>query len=279
MSGSTNVNTKGNANREYYDSLADGVYSSTAPHLRHAAIRRLYDAMVKNAFDIGKDRRDGRACRVLDIGAGDGIATASFLRLGAHVMAVDVSERQLQQLQVSCKSLPGQLTIRCADIDSILEEDAQFDIIVANSLLHHIPDYLDLIQRCISRLSADGVFFSFQDPMWRASMSRRDACLSWMAYVLWRLRQGDVLGGIWRRVRRMTGIYSPDSLHDNVEYHAVRDGVDQERIAELLSSAGFICEIARYCSFHSEVVQPFGEWLAIRNTFGIVAMKSLPLDD
>lgn len=273
MNDSRDSSVKGKANREYYDSLADGVYSSTAPHLRHDSIRRLYDAMVRKAFDIGKGQSEGRACKVLDIGAGDGVATASFLKLGAEVLAVDVSERQLQQLRASCDGLPGRLTIRCADIDAVLKEDIRFDVIVANSLLHHIPDYMDLVRRCILHLSDHGVFFSFQDPMWHASMSRRDAASSWIAYTLWRFGQGDVLAGIGRRLRRMAGVYSPDSLYDNVEYHVVRDGVDQRSIAELLAVAGFTCEVVEYCSFHSVLFQPFGERMNVKNSFGILACK------
>lgn len=268
----TKSSHKGEANKRYYDALPLGEYSSTAPHLRHESIRRLYGEMVEKAFDGCKDS-EGRA-RVLDLGAGDGVATASFLKLGAEVLAVDVSERQLEQLRATCAGLPGKLTIRCTDIDTILEECAQFDVIVANSLLHHIPDYLDLILRCIPRISDSGVFFSFQDPMWRASLSRRDATVSWVAYVLWRIFQGDVTAGIGRRLRRMAGIYSPDSLHDNVEYHAIRDGVNQDGIAQALICRGFMCETVRYCSLHSDKAQFFGEWLGIRNTFGMVAMKS-----
>lgn len=273
MNDSNDSAVKGKANREYYDSLADGVYSSTAPHLRHESIRQLYDVMVRKAFDMGKGQSEDRECKVLDIGAGDGVATASFLKLGAQVLAVDVSERQLQQLRALCEGLPGQLTIRCADIDTVLKEDTQFDVIVANSLLHHIPDYLDLIRRCILRLSDNGVFFSFQDPMWQASMSRRDAVFSWIAYTCWRLGQGDVLGGVNRRLRRMAGVYSADSLHDNVEYHVVRDGVDQRSISGLLSTAGFTCNVVEYCSFHSVLFQPLGERKCVKNTFGIIAHK------
>lgn len=109
--------------------------------------------------------------------------------------------------------------------------------------------------------------------MWKPSISRRDALLSWAAYSAWRLGQGDLLGGIGRRIRRMLGFYSAESLHDNTEYHAVRDGVNQNAIRAVLAAEGLECEILEYCSFHSDTLQPLGEKLGVKNTFGLLATK------
>lgn len=46
MTDLTKASHKGEANKRYYDSLVIGEHSSTAPHLRHESIRRLYDEMV-----------------------------------------------------------------------------------------------------------------------------------------------------------------------------------------------------------------------------------------
>lgn len=260
------------ANRDAYNNLEIGRYASNAPHLRHDSIRKLYAGLVETAYQTAISRVVGPVS-VLDLGAGEGTITRSFLQLGATVLPVDIAERQLEQLQVKCAGLPGRLELRCADIDSVLAEDRPFDIIVANSLLHHIPDYIDLVRRASTRLSEDGVFFCFQDPMWKPSISRRDALLSWTAYTAWRLGQGDLLGGVWRRIRRMFGLYSAESLHDNTEYHAVRDGVNQNAVRAVLAAEGFECELFEYCSFHSDAWQPLGEKLGVRNTFSLLATR------
>src|ERR1039457_1008839 len=97
----------GNCNKDTYNALADGAYVNTAPHLRHRSILDLYARLVQAAF-VATRRENGESPSVLDLGAGEGTVTRPFLELGASVLAVDISERQLEQLQVICAGLPGQ---------------------------------------------------------------------------------------------------------------------------------------------------------------------------
>jgi len=46
----------------------------------------------------------------------------------------------------------------------------------------------------------------------------------------------------------MLGIYSTDSVYDNTEYHAVRNGVNQNEIMRTLRNKGFDCTLKEYCS-------------------------------
>lgn len=261
-----------NYNKEFYDSLSEGEYVLGAPHLKHKSISGLYTDLLKKAFSLAPKSNAG-LIRVLDIGAGDGSATIPLLMHGASVLAVDISEQQLTQLRIKCSDLPGRLEVRCSDIDSVLNENQCYDMIVANSLLHHIPDYMNLIRRASLRLSENGVLFCFQDPMWNGSISRRDALISWIEFTGWRLKQSDVLGGIWRRFRRMLGIYSADSVYDNTEYHAVRSGVNQGEIVNFLHKEGFNCLLKEYCSFQSDFWQPIGEKWGVKNTFALLCTK------
>lgn len=263
--------TNATYNRDFYNALPED--RCLATYLRHESVRSLYLSLVERAYRTAERGCPGEVS-VLDLGAGEGSATLPFLELGAQVLAVDISERQLEQLLRKCGGLQGQLELRCADISDVLQENRRFDIVVANSLLHHIPDYLDLIRRASALLTEYGVFLSFQDPMWKASITRRDAVLSWAVYAGWRLGQGDLAGGIWRRIRRACGFYSATSPYDNVEYHVVRNGVDQRAIASLLVSQGFECDVFRYCSFQSDLLQPWGDRLGVKNTFGVLATRS-----
>lgn len=261
------------ANRAVYNLMEHGEYASSAPHLKHDSIRHLYEHLVSRIFKLAT--RGKTDPRVLDLGAGDGLATLPFLRLGARVVAVDISEAQLGQLKTRCAGYGDRLRIRCEDMVNVLEEGQRFDIVVMNSVLHHIPDYMAIIERAAQALTADGVFLSFQDPMLRASISTKDGFLSSVAYLCWRVTRGDVIGGAWRHFRRRLGFFSEESPYDNAEYHAVRDGVDQSAIDALFRRAGLDCQVIEYCSFHSGLLQPFGEKLGVRNTFAIVAGRKL----
>ena len=99
--------------------------------------------------------------------------TLPFLELGAQVTAVDISRDQLAALKRRCEPFSDRLEIRCEDIWVALQDTSQqYDIVVASSLLHHIPDYLTMLERVLGVLAPHGQFFSFQDPMRYDTMGR-----------------------------------------------------------------------------------------------------------
>ena len=261
------------ANQAIHDAMKTGEYALLAPHLCHQSIRSLYIKLVEYVFNAAASHSSPP--RALDLGAGDGTATVPFLERGAKVLAVDISEKQLEQLREKCEKYGALLETRKEEMSVVLSEGKKFDIIVMNSVLHHIPDYMGLLKLVSLSLSENGVFMSFQDPKWSPSISFKDAVLSNAAYFMWRVRRGEVLAGLWRRIRRMAGVYSDDSLYDNSEYHAVRDGVNQLEIRDQFVKAGLDCRIIEYCSFHSVLLQPIGERLKVRNTFAILTGRKL----
>lgn len=258
------------ANVAAYDAEATREYVDGAPHVKHAALRRLYGELVVRVFDAARTHAANPV--VLDLGAGEGSVTLPFLELGARVVAVDISESQLAALEAKCERFGDLLEVRCEDInDTLREKTRKYDIVVVNSFLHHVPDYLGLIREATTVLNPHGHFFSFQDPLRYDSLGRATMMFSSVAYVSWRVFRGDVLGGLKRRIRRARGIYLEDSVHDNVDYHVTRNGVDQDAIRHLLEELGFQCEIIPYFSTQSRLFQPLGVALSVKNTFAVIA--------
>ena len=260
------------ANAATYDAKGAKAYPSGAPHLKHATLRSLYAGLVNRVFDVARSRTAVPA--VLDLGAGEGTATLPFLERGARVTAVDISSGQLAVLQERCSGFADRLEGRCQEVSEALKStDESYDIVVANSFLHHIPDYLGLIIGATRLLGPSGQFFSFQDPMRYDQLTATSAWFSNLAYFSWRLSRGDVVGGIARRMRRHRGVYLPHSTHDNAEYHVTRNGVDQDAIAAELEALEFDCEVIRYFSTQSGPFQSLGESLGFENTFSVVACR------
>jgi SAM-dependent methyltransferase len=260
------------ANIKLYDADATEKYIEGAPHVKHASVRSLYDKLVGQAYSYAE--RYQRPPRVLDLGAGEGSATLSFLELGARVTAVDISKSQLDGLAKKCRRYAGNLEIMCLDVNEACAKITErYDIVVTNAFLHHVPDYLNLVQAADRLLSSHGLFFSFQDPLKYKTVRPIDKVFSNVAYFFWRISQGDVFGGLQRRWRRARGIYSAESKYDNAEYHVVRGGVDEEAIKAALEKNGHECAITKYFSTQSGTFQAIGQFLGIRNTFAIMARK------
>jgi ubiquinone/menaquinone biosynthesis C-methylase UbiE len=260
------------ANISAYDAEATREYIDGAPHIKHASLRKLYGKLVVKIFDSAK--KHSKTPRVLDLGAGEGSVALQFLELGAKVVAVDISNSQLDALKTKCEHLGYMLEVRCEDInDTLRDKSEKYDIIVINSLLHHVPDYLGMIREAATVLNSHGQFFSFQDPLIYDSVGKATMTFSTLAYFWWRIFRGDVIGGLRRRIRRSRGIYLEDSVHDNADCHVTRYGVDQDAIRGLFEQQGFDCNIVSYFSTQSRLFQPIGAVLSMKNTFGVVAQK------
>jgi len=262
------------ANASAYDAKATRKYINGAPHIKHTSLRKLYGKLVVQTFDGAQ--KYNKTPKVLDLGAGEGSVTLPFLELGARVVAVDISNSQLDALRNKCEHFRNMLEVRCEGIDVTLKDKSEeYDIIVVNSFLHHVPDYMGMIREAVTVLSPYGQFFSFQDPLRYDTVGKITATFSTLAYFSWRVFKGDVIGGLKRRIRRARGIYLEDSVYDNCEYHVTRNGLDQNAIRRLLEETGLNCNIVSYFSTQSKVFQPIGAVLGMKNTFAVVAQKRI----
>jgi len=261
------------ANLAAYDSEGSAAYIDGAPHLKHDQLRQLYASLLVGIFTAAK--RHNPIPRVLDLGAGEGSVTLPLLELGAHVTAVDISPDQLATLRIKCARFGDRLTTRCEDITEMLNaDDTRYDIVVANSFLHHIPNYMGLIRDLTYRLSEHGQFFSFQDPLLYSTQPRVGRLFDRIAYAAWRVTKKGAWLGFSRYWRRSRGLYLADSPHDNAEYHVLRDGVDHLAIRRLFTEQGFDCRVVKYFSTQSWFFQLLGTALSLHNTFAIIAVKN-----
>lgn len=260
------------ANEAVYNSGWTEKFVAGAPHLKHRSVRALFDRLLDEVYARAKART--AAPNFLDLGAGEGSVTVRLLTRGALVTAIDVSESQLAELRRKCALYRGQLTVHQGSIEDVLPQlDDTFDAAIASASLHHFADYLGVVREAIRHFSPHGQFVSFQDPLRYDDVSTFARTFDELSYLSWRIFQGDLWGGLRRRLLRRRGLHSECSL-DNAEYHVLRSGVDQDAIAALLRGAGFDVDIFRYFSTQSGLFQPAGEKLGIVNTFAVVARMS-----
>ncbi len=154
--------------------MADSLSNDRISYNRnvHDALAPLYERRHGEIFNPTEQRRihnllssllsktPGQdAPRVLDFGAGTGNLTRQFLGLGAFVVAADVSEGILKELRaltgrhsrLETKVLNGR------DLDG-LDSDS-FDMVAAYSVLHHLPDYLAIIDELVRVLRPGGIIY------------------------------------------------------------------------------------------------------------------------
>jgi SAM-dependent methyltransferase len=132
--------------------------------VEQARLLRVLGGLVTGGLRGGKPK-------ALDYGAGTGNVTHKLLSLGCHVTACDISRDSLRLLKHA--SAPG-APLETLQVDGSGEglPADHFDIITIYSVLHHVPDYLLLIQRLLRSLKPGGVIFidhEFNEAHWLPS--------------------------------------------------------------------------------------------------------------
>ncbi|GHH81449.1 hypothetical protein GCM10017771_03390 [Streptomyces capitiformicae] len=212
----------------------------------------------------------------MELGAGHGTFTDHLVAAGAEVEVTEMSGPSVRMLQHRFRHTTKVTVVHDRDGEAACS-GGPLDAVVCISVLHHIPDYMHTVQRLIERIVPGGAFLSFQDPLWYPRRSKTSMRLDRTAYMLWRVGQGQLRRGLATRIRRLRGVYDETNEADMVEYHVVRNGVDEEALRELLDSSFEKVELHRYWSTQSSSLQSVGELVFPPTTFGLIANNRRPL--
>jgi protein-L-isoaspartate O-methyltransferase len=248
---------------------ADHDYDKGSPHLRHPHLRRMVEQRL-TALVEQRVAETGR-CRVLEIGAGHGTFTACLVAAGAEVTVTEASSASAEHLRRTFAGT-GRVEVRYDQSgEEILAESQTWDLAVITAVLHHIPDYLGFLDRLCALIDGGGAIFTVQDPTYYPRRARLEHRADRGAYLLWRLFQGDYGRGVRTRVRRLRGVYDEQEPSDLVEYHVVRQGVDEQAIRELLADRFADVEVFTYWSTQAPLLQRLGERAGLVSNFGVQA--------
>lgn len=250
-------------------------YRVGSPHLAHW---QLYDRLVGVVrAELARARVSGRVVRVLEIGAGHGGYTEPALAQGCAVTAVEMSRPSLRVLRERYGSNDRFRAV--LDTDGSLEAIAPgFDVVLAVSVLHHVPDYVSLLRAAAGKLVPGGALVTLQDPLFYPRVNAWVHRLDRMSYLLWRLGYGHFLRGLSTALRRARGIYDDDKPGDTVEYHVVRRGVDEDAVVGAMKECFAQVRIETYWSNQFAPAQWLGERLSFNNTFAVIAHNLLSSD-
>lgn len=265
--GDTGEDQAANFQESFYHSGVD--YRQGSPHLAH---RDLYDRLVGVLRQqVTEVSGRGLPLDVVEIGAGHGGFTEPMLAAGCRVTALEMSRPSVHRLNTLYAGNP---LFRCLYTTDGSFDDLGHDYSMAAcvSVLHHIPDYLGALNDLISRIRPGGAIAIFQEPLWYPRASGLALRVNRFGYLLWRIRQGNLRQGLATQTRRVRGVYDDSNPSDMIEYHVVRNGVDEEAVYELLGKQFETVNILRYWSNQSSLIQAAGERMCLDNTFGVIAM-------
>ena len=157
----------------------------------------------------------GDRLRLLDVGCGTGLGTALLLEtpLGRRIARVELLDTSAEMLERCRRRAAGwkvEHTLRQGTLDAL--DDGTYDLVLASSVLHHIPDLGLFCGALARRQGPGGLFLHLQDPnpdagpeaeARREDLARSDGPVQRLA---WRLTWRKLAGRL-RRVLAREGDY------------------------------------------------------------------------
>src|SRR6266536_668352 len=128
---------------------------------------------------------DVRGKRLLDLGCGDGAELMEWARLGAEVVGVDNSPRQLAAAQRAAATLGVTCRLVCADLLALPEEllHGEFDVVFSSAVLTWIGDLDRWFTGVMAALRPGGTFLlEGGHPLAAFHRARRDGATDWGSY-------------------------------------------------------------------------------------------------
>jgi SAM-dependent methyltransferase len=248
-------------------------YRLGSPHLAHLP---LYDRLVGILRSQIQDLAgSGLPLTVLEVGAGAGGYTEPALAAGCRVTAVEMSRASVNRLRLKYTTNPAFQAVYDPD-GSLAAIRDQFAMVLCVSVLHHIPDYLGFLDKATRLLLPGGALLTLQDPLWYPRVGRPVHGLDRFGYFAWRLSQGNFRRGLASVIRRYRGRYDERNPSDMVEYHVIRNGLDEQAIVDALKERFKSVDIFPYWSNQLSAMQWAGDRLRVRNTFGARAAGYSP---
>jgi SAM-dependent methyltransferase len=142
---------------------ADREFHEATAHLYDPALLPIfgayYDVAIGPLLDDLASRAPGR--RALDVGCGTGGITVELARRGFDVTGIDHSPAMMEVARRKVEALPGDVKVdfRSGDVRDLPFEDASFDLLTCQGVLHHLTDVAEAVREFARVLAPSGVFY------------------------------------------------------------------------------------------------------------------------
>jgi 2-polyprenyl-6-hydroxyphenyl methylase / 3-demethylubiquinone-9 3-methyltransferase len=145
---------------EHFSRLAGEWWDPTGKFKPLHAINPLRIGLVRDLAcqHFGKDAHAPtplNGLRLVDIGCGGGLIAEPMCRLGADVVAIDASEKNIKTASVHAQQNGLSIDYRHSTAEALAESGELFDIVLALEIVEHVAD-VELFLETISALAKPG---------------------------------------------------------------------------------------------------------------------------
>jgi len=120
-------------------------------------IKYIKDNLSKD-FSIKSSSKPFKDIKILDIGCGGGLLSEPMCRLGASVVGIDASEKNIKVAKFHAKKNKLKIDYRVASPE-MLKTKVKFDVILNMEIIEHVEDVNFFIKESSKLLKKDGIMF------------------------------------------------------------------------------------------------------------------------
>ena len=120
-------------------------------------IKYIKDNIIKK-FNLNSSNKPLKTINILDIGCGGGLLSEPMSRLGANVVGIDASKKNIEVAKFHAKKNKLKINYICASPE-ILKIQKKFDVILGMEIVEHVEDINFFIKKSSELLKKNGLMF------------------------------------------------------------------------------------------------------------------------
>jgi|TARA_B110001452_G_scaffold226818_1_gene201425 2-polyprenyl-6-hydroxyphenyl methylase/3-demethylubiquinone-9 3-methyltransferase len=120
-------------------------------------IKYIKDNII-NEFRLGKSIKPLKNINILDIGCGGGLLSEPMCRLGANVIGIDASKKNIEVAKYHSKKNKLNIKYICTSPEN-LKIKKKFDVVLNMEIVEHVNDINFFIQKSAMLLKKNGIMF------------------------------------------------------------------------------------------------------------------------
>ena len=120
-------------------------------------IKYIKDNII-HSFKLKSKEKPLQKINILDIGCGGGLLSEPMARLGANVIGIDASDKNIKIAKLHAKKNKLNINYYCSSPEK-LKTKKKFDVILNMEIIEHVEDINFFIKSCSKLLKKNGLMF------------------------------------------------------------------------------------------------------------------------
>ena len=113
---------------------------------------------IINTFKLKKNEKPLNKIKILDIGCGGGLLSEPMSRLGADVVGIDASEKNISVAKLHAKKNNLNIKYVCSSPENY-QINEKFDVILNMEIIEHVDNVNQFLKSCSNLLKKNGMMF------------------------------------------------------------------------------------------------------------------------